>query len=253
MKQIIFIFLIVPFLGVSQVEKTSELFKTLSKNDSLIFNASFKTCNLKELGTLINDDFEFYHDKAGLMVGKETFIENTKNGLCKSPYKLRRELKKESLEVFAMHDNKGNLYAAIQKGVHSFYENDKKGSVAKFTHLWVLKDGAWLLKRVLSYDHRDPPIEINKTEMIISVNVLRNYAGEYQAPKTGKLMVAVKNNSLSIYNDKMQMKVFPESETDFFSKEKPLVFQFIKDKKGKVLKMVVFENGAAVEEAEKVK
>ncbi len=153
MKRIVLIFLIVPFLGMSQVERSSELYKTLNVNDSLIFNASFKTCNLKQLATLINDDFEFYHDKAGFMEGKDTFIENTKNGLCKSPHKLRRELKKNSLEVFALHDTNGKLYGAIQKGVHSFYENDKKGSTAKFTHVWILKNDEWLLKRVLSYDH----------------------------------------------------------------------------------------------------
>ncbi len=156
-EQLMFLLLLIPFLGVSQVKESSELFKVLRKNDSLIFNASFKTCNLEELGTLINDDFEFYHDKSGFMEGKETFIENTKNGLCKSPYKLRRELKEESLEVFALYDNKGNLYGAIQKGVHSFYENDAKGSTAKFTHVWIQVQDKWLLKRVLSYDHLVKP------------------------------------------------------------------------------------------------
>ncbi len=253
MKRILFIFMLLPFLSMSQVEKSSKLYKALKVNDSLIFNASFNTCNLEELTTLINDDLEFYHDKAGLIEGKDTFIENTKNGLCKSPNELRRELNKESLEVFALHDNKGKLYAAIQKGVYSFYENDKKGSTAKFTHLWILKKDRWFLKRVLSYDHKEPSMNSGKKEISISADILMKYAGEYEAPQTGKVMVAVKNNSLNIYNDKMQMKVFPESETNFYSKEKPLVFQFIKDVKGNVLKMVVVENGSIVEEANKIK
>jgi len=140
----------------AQVEKTSQLYKTLKVNDSIIFNASFITCNLKELTELVTDDLEFYHDKAGLMVGKDTFIENTKNGLCKSKHKLRRVLEKGTLEVFSLKNTKGKLYAAIQKGVHSFYEDGKKGSTAKFTHLWVLSDKQWKLKRVLSYDHKAP-------------------------------------------------------------------------------------------------
>ena len=153
-------YVVVVFVGLlsmamfSQVEKTSALYKTLKVNDSIIFNASFNTCNLKQLAALINVDFEFYHDKAGLMEGKDTFIENTKNGLCKSTANIRRVLDRDSLEVFSLHTNNGELYAAIQKGIHHFYENDRKGSTAKFTHLWVLNDKKWTLKRVLSYDHK---------------------------------------------------------------------------------------------------
>lgn len=151
---LIIIVSLVSFAVQSQVEKTSELYNVLKFNDSLIFNASFNTCNLKELASLINDDFEFYHDKSGQMKGKDTFIKNTKNGLCKSTHKLRRELEMDTLEVYPLNTNNGQLYGAIQKGIHSFYENDKKGSIAKFTHLWVLKENNWKLKRVLSYDHK---------------------------------------------------------------------------------------------------
>lgn len=241
-----------PFLGMSQVEKTSKLYEALRVNDSLIFNASFNTCDIAQLTTLINDDFEFYHDKSGLLEGKETFLNNTKKGLCKSTHKLRRELHEPSLEVFPLHDSGGTLYGAIQKGIHSFYENEKKGSTAKFTHLWIIKEDRWLLKRVLSYDHKQPSFKASKKEVKVAANVLMKYAGVYQAPKTGKILLAVKNNSLTIHNDTMQMTVFPESETKFFSKENPLAFQFVKDDKGKVIKMVVYENGSPVEEAKKV-
>jgi len=156
MKKALFIVVIL-FASLSmfaQIEKTSKLYKTLQVNDSIIFDASFNTCNLKQLATLISDDLEFYHDKSGLLVGKDTFIENTKNGLCKSPNVLKRELDKNSLEVFPLMKSDGSVYAAIQKGVHYFYENRTKGGVAKFTHLWVLQDEKWQLKRVLSYDHK---------------------------------------------------------------------------------------------------
>lgn len=138
----------------AQVDRTTELYKQLKVNDSLIFNASFNTCDLAVLSKFIADDLEFYHDKAGVMTGKETFINNTKNGLCKSPNNLNRELDDSSLEVFPLFKNDGNLYAAIQKGIHFFYENNKKVGVAKFTHLWIVDNDKWQLKRVLSYDHQ---------------------------------------------------------------------------------------------------
>jgi len=112
----------------AQVEKTSQLYKTLKVNDSIIFNASFITCNLKELTELVTDDLEFYHDKAGLMGGKDTFIENTKNGLCKSKHKLRRVLEKGTLEVFSLKNTKG-FYDLVDpvsvKFEGKFYEREK--------------------------------------------------------------------------------------------------------------------------------
>ena len=154
MKKISLLIFLISVTVSAQVDRKSTLFKQLKKNDSIVFNASFRTCNLKELSTLIMDDLEFYHDKAGVMSGKETFINNTKNGLCKSTNDLNRELDASSLEVFPMYKTGGDLYAAIQKGVHFFYENGKKVGVARFTHLWVLNDKKWMLKRVLSYDHK---------------------------------------------------------------------------------------------------
>ncbi|MET2985652.1 nuclear transport factor 2 family protein [Aureibaculum conchae] len=130
------------------------MYKTLKVNDSLIFDSSFNTCNLKALALLIHEDLEFYHDKSGVLKGKNNFIENTKNGLCKSPNKLRRELLEETLEVFPLNENDGKLYGAIQKGTHRFYQDDKRTGIAYFTHLWIIENDKWLLKRVLSYDHK---------------------------------------------------------------------------------------------------
>ena len=50
------------------------------------------------------------------------------------------------------------VYGAILSGEHVFYVRQKgKPEVldgrAKFTHLWLLKDGVWKMSRVLSYDH----------------------------------------------------------------------------------------------------
>ncbi|MCF6349358.1 MAG: nuclear transport factor 2 family protein [Flavobacteriaceae bacterium] len=150
-----FLILVLSITNITaQVEKSSELFKTLKRNDSLIFDSSFNTCNLKILAKLINDDFEFYHDKSGVLEGKDDFIKNTKNGLCKSPHKLRRELINGTLEVFPLMKNDSEIYGAIQKGRHNFYENEIRTSTAYFTHLWILKDDKWVLKRVLSYNHK---------------------------------------------------------------------------------------------------
>jgi hypothetical protein len=84
---------------------------------------------------------------------------NTKNNICsdfnKKPI---RKVIEESLEVYPMY-NEGVIYGAVQTGIHDFYiresnKADIKTSTAKFIHLYLLVNGNWLLKEVISFDHK---------------------------------------------------------------------------------------------------
>ena len=158
MKAIILFFFTISSALNAQVSANSELFIALKKNDSLLFERGFNECELGAFIDLIAEDLEFYHDKGGVTTNKEAFIKQYKKGICGNPdYRSRRVLIPGSLEVFPLFDN-GKLYGALQKGIHKFYEKPKDkpevaGSTARFTHLWLLRDGKWLLARVLSYDH----------------------------------------------------------------------------------------------------
>lgn len=151
--------LYVPVLA-AQVDRSSDLYKTIRTRDSLLFDAGFNTCDIKQFEALLSEDFEFYHDEAGMTRGKRAFIDDIRNGLCKLSYKPRRELVKGSMEVFRL-EKKGTLYGAIQTGRHIFYakEKDKPEYVtsnARFTHVWLLEKGIWKLGRSLSYEHLEP-------------------------------------------------------------------------------------------------
>jgi hypothetical protein len=154
--------LLVILLGTTSLfaqDTSSELFEELRLKDSLIFKLGYNQCDTTQMRALFHDDFEFYHDQGGLMDSKEAFIKNMPN-LCKMSYKATRELVAGSLEVYPLYNN-GQLYGAIQKGVHEFYAEEEGKpiyltSTAKFTHLWVLNNDQWQLKRVLSYDHVVP-------------------------------------------------------------------------------------------------
>ncbi|RED99769.1 nuclear transport factor 2 family protein [Marinoscillum furvescens] len=144
--------------GVS-AQQNEQLFSEIRAQDSLLFDVAFNTCDLAVFERLVADDLEFYHDQSGVMVGKDTFLANTKNGLCNLDYQPIRRL--DQMQVFPMY-NQGGLYAALQTGTHSFYAefDHQKGeqltSQAQFAHLWVLVDGAWKLSRIVSYDHQAP-------------------------------------------------------------------------------------------------
>lgn len=150
------------FFGRSQVSEQSELFNTLKEQDSILFDAAFNRCDAAAMESLFTADFEFYHDKGGAKIGRDTFmtpvIKDCENRNPANQQPSKRILIKNSLEVFPLYED-GKLYGAIQHGIHRFeFLNGQKeyqrGDTAKFTHIWVLDDNQWKIKRELSYDHQ---------------------------------------------------------------------------------------------------
>jgi ketosteroid isomerase-like protein len=134
--------------ALDAIKSDAELTSAISALDTQLFDA-YNNCDIDKLGSMVVDDLEFYHDKTGLMVGKQPFLVAIKNNICG---KVRRELVKGSLEVYPL---KG--FGAVEIGVHRFYhpgtqDHDVVGE-AKFIHVWQYKDGAWKVSRVISYDH----------------------------------------------------------------------------------------------------
>ena len=144
----------------AQVPKDSELFRTLKTQDSLFFERSFNQCDTNYLKSAVHPDLVFYHDQGGIQ-DRQVFLERVKQNLCSDPNnKPIRKVEVESLEVFPMYD-KNVLYGVIQTGNHNFYrrepgKQDVHTSKAKFIHLYLLIHEQWLLKEVLSFDHKDP-------------------------------------------------------------------------------------------------
>ena len=158
MKSIVILFLFFAGTAKAQEAKTSELFLTLKKVDSIFFERGFNQCDIPYLEKSVHKDIIFYHDQGGIQ-NRQVFFDNVKKNLCSTPDdKPIRKVDVESLEVYPMYSN-GVLYGAIQTGVHHFYHRrpgkpDEHTGTAKFTHLYLLENGNWLLKEVLSYDHK---------------------------------------------------------------------------------------------------
>jgi len=134
--------------SLDSIKSDAELTRVVGSLDKALFDA-YNTCDIDKLGTMVADDLEFYHDKTGLAVGKQVFLDAIKANICG---KVTRELVPGSLEVYPMHG-----YGAVEIGTHRFLhpgsqDHDVVGE-AKFIHLWQYKDGTWKVTRVISYDH----------------------------------------------------------------------------------------------------
>ena len=147
--------LLTTFSAFAQVDKNSDLYKTVLAKDSLLFDVGFNHCDIKQFENLLSDNLKFYHDKDGIS-DKTKFLTDLKNGICNNQTnrQVQRFLVKESTEIFPLYKN-GVLYGAVQNGEHKFSEKrESQGGIAKFTNVWQLESGEWKLTTSFSIDHQ---------------------------------------------------------------------------------------------------
>jgi hypothetical protein len=131
--------------------RSGALFEELARMDSILFDASFASCDSSKANAIFADDVEFYHDEAGFSAGEQV-RENTRRltASCPGARGITRTIVPGSLRVYPIAG-----YGAAQLGIHRFDERGAATStLAQFVHLWRFQDGQWRLARVLSLDHR---------------------------------------------------------------------------------------------------
>lgn len=195
--------LLTTFSAFAQVDKNSDLYKTILSKDSLLFDVGFNTCDIKQFENLLSDNLKFYHDKDGIS-DKTKFLTDLKNGICnnQSNRQVQRFLVKESTEIFPLYKN-GVLYGAVQNGEHKFSEKrESQGGIAKFTNVWQLENSEWKLNTSFSFDHQAD--ENKKTEKSIFDNdtEIKKLLKESKVPTLG--IGVIENGKLQ------QVKVFGE-------------------------------------------
>lgn len=139
-----YVFLIASYNALGQVDRDSELYRTIMQLDTAYFEA-YNTCDLATQASLMSDDLEFYHDKGGLNTSKSEIIESIEANICG---KVTRELIEESVEV---HDIAG--FGAVEIGYHKFYNNqepDAQSNPSRFITVWKNTEGDWKMYRIIS-------------------------------------------------------------------------------------------------------
>lgn len=127
-----------------------DLLKTeIIKMDSLLFDVAFNQCDASLFKKLIAEDIEFYDDRFGLNTSKGNEIKSLIEK-CAGTEKLTRKL--NSCTIDKLGD-----FGAVQLGEHTFLVDNVPVGTGKFIHIWQRKDDNWILKRIVSYEHR--PIE----------------------------------------------------------------------------------------------
>lgn len=135
-------------------QENTALKNELERKDSLLFAIAMGTCNLQQLETVLAKDFILFHDggyanptSAQPYEGMVAFIQKT----CGNPsVKMRRELVKESVQVFPF-----GAQEAMQTGVQRFYVRqngvERQVEESKFTRTWRKEGNEWKIARELDF------------------------------------------------------------------------------------------------------
>lgn len=143
------------------IPATDELHSEIRAADQQLFSLFFAAkCEPDKLRTLIADDFEMYHDKAGVVATNADQFMAQYAQACAARAKPDAWFSRRALVSASLHIDPVPGFGAIEDGDHDFYERhgvdgaEQLAGHAHFTHLWQLTTSGWKLKRVLSYSHR---------------------------------------------------------------------------------------------------
>src|ERR1700733_10043948 len=82
--------------AISAPNGPSQLFQTMQGLDSQLFEAANR-CDYEKLTAMVDENLEFYHDRGGLMLGRQAFLDSIKNNTCGM---MIRELVPGTLQVY---------------------------------------------------------------------------------------------------------------------------------------------------------
>jgi len=233
-------------LQVSAQTEQENVTATILHLDSAFWKA-YNTCDTAQFKNFVTDNVEFYHDKGGITLGAKALIESLDKNICGNVNsRIRREAIAGTVKVFPMH-NGDQLYGAIISGEHAFYMTEKgkpefQSGAASFTQLWQLENGVWKMTRILSYNHHAPEYINTRKEIELPARQLDQLTGTYKSSHFGAMTLVRENKVLVLKADNNSFTLYPLSGTSFFSKERDLVFEFVKDAAGNPVKIMKQKN-----------
>ncbi len=238
--------------GLKAQSKEQQLIATILHLDSAFWLA-YNTCDTAHFKDFVTDDVEFYHDKGGVTTDAGSLINALDKNICgDATSRVRRQEIAGTVKVYLMKDG-DKIYGAIISGEHSFYvtptgKPEVHSGDAGFTQLWVLRNGVWKMSRILSYNHHEPEYKNTRAVMELTPQQLDAFRGSYKSAQSGIMTLTRQDKMLILKGGGNSYTLLPKSQTIFFTTDRDLEFEFIKDASGKILKMIVKDRGAMADE-----
>lgn len=222
---------------------------TLRSFDSVYWDA-YNRCDIPALTRMNIDDFEFYHDTGGPLLGNARFAQAMQANICGTPGRtIRRVEVAGSVHVFPMRANE-QLYGAVIEGEHQFYRRsagqpEQLEGRARFTHLVLLQAGVWKMARVLSYDHGPAPTGGAVTEMTLTTAQLDRHGGTYSGAGHPPFIVQRAGDHLTLATEGKTFALVASGPDTFFLRGRDITATF-EHAQGASSTVTIREAGAVV-------
>jgi hypothetical protein len=229
---------------------THELEKEILQRDSSFWQA-YNSCDSSGYRQFFTQNIEFYHDKGGLTTGIDAIISSFQDNLCEGNFRLKRKAVEGSIQFYPLENSTG-FYGAIISGEHLFYvlepgKTERLDGLAKFTNLWIRENNTWKMSRIISYDHGPAPYLSSRREIKLPLSTLDYFTGKYQGPHSGTVIIERENDLLVFNNNNRRFFIYPEAANVFFSKDRNLSFEFLRNERNELSKLVIREKGEIAE------
>ena len=247
-KLLVALLLCIPFMRAQAADV-----ETAVRQADADYWRAYNACDMTEMGKLLTDDVEFYHDKTGLTVSRKAVLDSLRKGPCGTPdMHLRREAVPGSVRFYPLAGG-----FAILSGEHRFYvsESGKPEHLdgqADFIVVWQSVDGHWRMRRILSYSHGPAPYTPPATHLHLTPAALAAFAGRYRSEHAQDIVVNSESDGLVLTASPMTVHLRAASPTRFFALERDLQFEFASPQNGHSPSLGVYENGKKVATATRV-
>lgn len=142
----------------AQVGKDSPLYATMKAQSSELYERGFNQCDMAYLESVAHQSLSAYYEQ-GEAQDRAKFFSDVQTLNCSDPNKkIIRKVDPDSIEVFAL--DKPGVVGAVQSGRIDFYLSEPgkpevRTSTGKFTHVWILENGKWQLREIMSFANQE--------------------------------------------------------------------------------------------------
>jgi hypothetical protein len=134
----------------------------------------------------------------------------------------------------------GQIVTRMQVG-----DKEIAGFKTRFTDTWIKRKGEW---KVIARHYSRAAIE--RTAMSIEPSVFEEYKGTYELGRGMEVIVSREGSKLfGEFPGPSKLELFPESDQVFFTKAIPALFIFLRDKTGRVFRMLTIQDGRVMSAA----